>query len=157
MSGPLISLRELARRWDDRLLFGDHVQDLMLVVLDREDELTEERLMVFLPHRLVALREVVALLDLHALQGLDQLHRVFSAAEPGLLDAELQEIHRLEVRLDIAVRQRTGRIDLLEGDNGLVEELLMVRRVQRRGAHPPGNACSCPTPPTLPPRPPHRR
>src|SRR6266508_3645934 len=133
--GPPMSLRELACRRDDRLLLGNHVHDLVLVVLDREDELAEERLVVFLSQRLVALREVVALLDLHTLQGLDQLHRVFPAAETGLLDPELHEIHGLEVRLDIAVRQRTGRIDLLERGDGLIEELPMVWRVQRSVEH----------------------
>src|SRR5262245_33824359 len=129
--GPPVSSRELARRRDERLFLGDRFQELVLVVLDREDELAQERLMVFLPDRLVTLREVVTLLDVHALQGLDQIVRVLTAAEPGLLHAELQEVHRLEVRLDVAVRQRAGRIDLLELDHGLVEELLVVRRVQR--------------------------
>src|SRR2546428_2815800 len=156
MSGPLISLRELARRWDDRLLFGDHVQDLMRVVLDREDELTEERLMVFLPHRLVALREVVALLDLHALQGLDQLHRVFSAAEPGLLDAELQEIHRLEVRLDIAVRQRAGRIDLLRATTAWSKNFLWCG-VFSGGGRPRGRRVGAAASPALLPHPPRGR
>src|SRR5205809_6897334 len=75
--GPsAVTLGELARRWDDRFLFGDHLQDLVLVVLDREDELPEERLVVLLPQRLVALWEVVALFDLQAFEGLDQLQRV---------------------------------------------------------------------------------
>src|SRR6267143_1674024 len=133
--GPPMSLDELARRRDERPLLRHHVHDLVLVVLDREDELAEERLVVFLPQRLVALREVVALFDLHALERLDQLHRVFATAEPGPLDTELQEIHGLEVRLDVAVRQRAGRVDLLEGRDGLVEELFVVRRVQRRVQH----------------------
>src|SRR2546425_1137507 len=133
MRGPPMSLREFACRRDDRLFLGNHVHDLVLVVLDREKELAEERLVVFLSQRLVALREVVALLDLHALQGLDQLHRVFPAAETGLLDPELHEIHGLEVRLDVAVRQWAGRIDLFERGDGLIEELLVVRRVHRRG------------------------
>src|SRR2546421_953718 len=127
-----MSLNELAGRRDDRLLLGHHLHDLVLVVLDREDELAEERLMVFLPQSLVALREVIAFLDLHALEGLDQLHRVFPTTEPGPLDAELQEIHGLEVRLHVAIRQRARRIDLLESGDGLVEEFPVVRRVQRR-------------------------
>src|SRR6266850_3847990 len=60
--GPPMSLDELARRWEERLLPGHHLHDLVLVVLDREDEFAEERLMVFLPQGLVALREVVAFL-----------------------------------------------------------------------------------------------
>jgi len=55
-------LNELARRRDERLLLGNRLQELVLVVLDREDELAQERLMIFLPDRLVALREVVAFL-----------------------------------------------------------------------------------------------
>src|SRR3989442_2413880 len=152
--GPPISSNELARRRDDRFLFRDHIQELVLVVLDREDELAEERLVVFLPQRLVSLREVVALLDLHALQGLDELHRVFAAAEAGLLDPELEEIHGLEVRLDVAVRQRAGRIDLLEGGDGLVEEFLVMGRVQRRGPPPRGTPDAARTPPPSAPPPP---
>src|SRR5206468_4324844 len=79
-SGPPGPLGELARRWNQRLFLADRFQELVLVVLDREDELAQERLVVFLPDRLVALREVVALLDLHALQGLDQVVRVLAAA-----------------------------------------------------------------------------
>src|SRR5258705_12677102 len=124
-------LRELAGRRDERLLLGNRLQELVLVVLDREDELAQERLVIFLPDRLVALREVIAFLDVHAFQGLDQVHRVLAAAEPGLLHAELQEVHRLEGRLHVAVRQRAGRVELLELDDGLVEKLLLVRRVKR--------------------------
>src|SRR6266446_963530 len=137
MSGPPMSLssNEFARRRDDRLFLGDDLHDLVLVVLDREDELAQKRLMVFLPQRLVALWEVVALLDLHALERLDQLHRIFPAAEPRLLHAELQEIHGLEVRLDVAVRQRAGRIDLLQRDHRLVEEFLVIGRIEGRVEH----------------------
>src|SRR5215510_6720721 len=132
---PPVSSRELARRRDERLFLGDRFQELVLVVLDGEDELPDEGLMVFFPDRLVALREVVALLDVHPLQGLDQVHRVLAAPEAGFRHPELQEVHRLEVRLHVAVRQRAGRIDLLELDDGLIEELLVVWRVQRRVHH----------------------
>src|SRR5436190_2830026 len=100
-------LRERAGRRDDRLLPGDDVQQAVLAVLDVEDELAEERLVVFSAQELVALREVVPLLDLHALERLDELHRVLAAAEAGLLDAELQEVHGLEVRLHVPIRVRT--------------------------------------------------
>src|SRR5262249_52892702 len=72
-SEPPLTLRELAGRRDQRLFLGDGLQELVLVVLDREDELAQERLVIFLPDRLVALREVVALLHFHAFQGLDQV------------------------------------------------------------------------------------
>ena len=68
--------------------------------------------MVFLAEHLVALREVVAFLHLQAFERLDQLHRVLAALELRLLHAELEGVHRLEVRLHVAVGQRTGRIDL---------------------------------------------
>src|SRR5262249_4495070 len=132
---PPMPLAELAGGPDQRLFLSERFYELVLVVLDREDELAQERLVVFLPDRLVALREVVALLHFHAFQRLDQVVRVLAAAEAGLLHAELEEVHRLEVRLDVAVRQRAGRIDLLELDDGLVEELLVVGRVQRRVHH----------------------
>src|SRR5499427_2896597 len=130
---PPVSSRELARRRDERLFLGDRFQELVLVVLDREDELADEGLMVFLPDRLVALREVVALLDLHALQGLDQVHRVLAAAEAGLLDRELEEVHRLEVRLHVAVGVGARRVHLLQQDTRLLEKLLVRRRVERLG------------------------
>src|SRR5262249_39729660 len=101
IDGLRVTLRELARGRDERLLLWDHFQEFVLVVLDREDELAQEGLVVLLAERLVALREVVALLDFHPLEGLDELHRVLATAEPRLLDPELQEVHRLEVRLDI--------------------------------------------------------
>src|SRR5712664_5011998 len=130
-----VTLGELARRREVRLLLGDHFQDPVLVVLDREDELPEERLVVLLAEGLVALREVVPLLDLHALERLDQLHRVLAAAEGGPLDAELQKVRRLEVRLDVPVRQRARRVDLLQGRHRLVEELPVRGRVERRVQH----------------------
>src|SRR5439155_1098457 len=91
------SLRELAGRRKDGLLLRDRLEDPVLVVLDVEDELAEEGLVVLPPQRLVSLGEVVRLLDLHAFQGLDDLHRVFTAAEARLLGAELEEVDGLEV------------------------------------------------------------
>jgi len=44
----------------------------------------------------------------------------------------LEGIHGLEVRLDVAIGQRTGRIDLLEPSDGLFEKLLVRGCVQRR-------------------------
>src|SRR5262245_6735406 len=127
-----VTLRELACRGNQGLFLRDHLEELVLAILDREDELAQERLVVFLAERLVALGEVVALLDLHPFEGLDELHRVLAPAEARLLDSQFQEVHGLEVRLDVAVRQRAGRVDLLEGRDGLVEELLVVGRVERR-------------------------
>ncbi len=103
----------------------------MLAPLDLEDELAEEGLVVFLAQGLVALREVVARLDLEALQRLDQLRGVLAALEARLLHAELEEVHGLEVGLHVAVGQRAGRIDLLEARHRFVEELLVGRRVER--------------------------
>src|SRR2546428_12496392 len=65
--GPPISSNELARRRDVRFFFWDHIQELLFFILDREDELAEARLMVFLPQRLVSLWGVAALLYLHSL------------------------------------------------------------------------------------------
>jgi hypothetical protein len=59
-SEPPMALRELTGRRDERLLLRDRLQELVLVVLNREDELADEGLVVFLPDRLVALRKVVA-------------------------------------------------------------------------------------------------
>src|SRR6266545_903624 len=132
---PAVTLSELARGWEDRLLFRDRLDDVVLAVLDVEDELAQEGLVVFFPQGLVALREVVAFLHLEALEGLDELHRVLTASESTLLHADLERVHRLEVRLDIAIGQRARGIDLLERRHRLVEELLVRRRVQRRVEH----------------------
>jgi hypothetical protein len=61
--------------------FRDDLERLELTALHLEDELAQEGLVVLLAEQLVALREVVAFLHLQALEGLDQLHRVFLAAE----------------------------------------------------------------------------
>src|SRR5262245_40339876 len=102
----LITLGELAGGREDGLVLRDDVEQPVLVVFDVEDEFADEGLVVFLPERLVALGEVVALLDLHPFQRLDQLHRVLTPAEARLLHAELEEVDRLEVRLHVAVGQR---------------------------------------------------
>ena len=58
------------------------------------------------PSRIVAGREVVAQLHLQALERLDELHRVFAAAEFRLLHADFERVHCFKVRLNVAVRQR---------------------------------------------------
>src|SRR5262252_847843 len=90
-------LGELAGRRQDGLVLRDDLQESVLVVLDVEDELAEKGLVVLLPEGLVALGEVVTLLDLHSFEGLDELHGVITPAEAGLLHAELEEVHRFEV------------------------------------------------------------
>src|SRR5262249_47517467 len=83
----------------------------------------------------IPLREVVAFLDLHTLQRLNELHRILTPAKARLLYAELQEVHRLIIRLYIPVRQRATRVDLLEPRHSLVEELLVRGSVQRPVEH----------------------
>src|SRR6266446_1562998 len=122
---------ELASRREQRLLLLDRLHDPMLAALDLEEELAHERLVILLAEHLVALREVVAFLHLQAFERLDQLHGVLAAAEARFLHAELQGIHRLIVRLHVAVGQRTGGIDLLEADAGVFQEPLMCRRIER--------------------------
>src|SRR5262245_19652788 len=134
-AGPSHRLGELAGGRENGLVLRDYVEQSVFVVLDVEDEFADERLMVFLPERLVALGEVVALLDLHAFQRLDQLHRVLAPLEARLLHAELEEVDGLEVVLDVAVRQRARGVDLLQAHDGLVVELLVVGRVERRIHH----------------------
>jgi hypothetical protein len=63
-------------------------------------------LVVFGPQDLVALREVFTFLHLEALKGGNQLRRIRPALEPGLLDAELERVHGLIVRLHEAIGQR---------------------------------------------------
>src|SRR5215470_223648 len=73
-----VTLGELARRRDDRLVLGDHVHDLVLAPAQLEHELPREGLVVLPAEGLVALREVVALLHLEALERLDELHGVLA-------------------------------------------------------------------------------
>src|SRR3989442_10794971 len=127
-----VTLDELAGGRHDRLLFRDRLADVVLAVLYVEDELADERLVVLFPHGLVALWGVVAFLHLPALESFDELHRVLVASEAALLHADLERVHRLEVRLHVAIRQGARRVDLLERRHRLVEELLVRRRVQRR-------------------------
>src|SRR2546425_2721946 len=134
LRGP-VTLVELAGRWEGRRLLGDDFHDPVLAVTNLKDELTNEGLVVVLAERLVSLREVIALLDLQTLERLDELHRVLAPAETRLLHAELQEVHRLIVRLHVAVGQRAARVDLLEPRHGFVEELLVRGGVQRRLEH----------------------
>src|SRR4029453_9257521 len=98
----------------------------VLAALDLEEELAEEGLMVFLAQELVPLRKIVALLHLETLEGLDELHRVFLAAEARLLHADAERVHRLVVRLHVPVGQGTGGIDLLEALGGFLEEPLLM-------------------------------
>src|SRR5437879_6716114 len=130
-----VTLDELAGGRHDRLLFRDRLDDVVLAVLDVEDELADERLVVLFPHGLVALREVVAFLHLQALESFDELHRVLVASEAALLHADLERVHRLEVRLHVAIRQGARRGGVIERRHRLVEELLVCRRVQRRVEH----------------------
>src|SRR5438094_537845 len=78
---------------------------------------------------------VGVLLDLHALERLDELHRILTSTESRLLDAELEEVHRLEVGLHVAVGIGARGIHLLEQDLRFLEELLVVRRVERLGKY----------------------
>src|SRR5262245_44048489 len=133
--GGATPLRELARGREHRLLFRHRLQDVMLVVLDLEDELAQERLVVLPAERLVALRKVVGLLHLEAFERLDELRGVLATAEARLLHTELEEIDGLEVGLHVAIRQRSRRVDLLEPRDRVVEEALVGGGVERRLHH----------------------
>src|SRR5579883_1515806 len=123
--------RKFACGREQRLLLRDRLHDPMPAAPDLEDELAHERLMILLAEHLVALRKVVAFLHLEAFEGLDELHRVLAAAESRFLHAELQSIHRLIIRLHVAVGKRTGGVDFLEADAGLFQELPVRRRIER--------------------------
>src|SRR3972149_4604503 len=124
------TLGELAGGRNDRLLLRDDLQDLVVAAADLVEELAEERLVVLLAEELVALREVVALLHLEALERLDELHRVLAPAEARLLDPELEGVHAFVVRLDGAVGGRAARGDRLGPGHGGGEELLVGGGVQ---------------------------
>src|SRR3990172_7508692 len=125
-----VTLGELARGRHDRLFLRDDLQDLVVAAADLVQELAEERLVVILAEELVALGEVVALLHLEPLERPDELHRVLAPAEARLLHAELEGVHALVVRLDVAVGARPARIHGLEPGPRVVEEPLVGRGVQ---------------------------
>src|SRR5215470_1296288 len=102
LSGPVMLVEPASRR-EHRRLFGDNLHDPVLAVMDIKDELANESLVVVLAQCLVPLREVIALLDLQTLQCLNELHGVLAPAEARLLYAELQEVHRLVVRLHVPI------------------------------------------------------
>src|SRR5207247_3213162 len=81
------------------------------------------------------LREVGALLHLETFQRRDQLVAVFAALEARFLDPDLDGVHRLVIRLDIAVGERTAKPGLLEAVDRLVQEGMKMRRVERRVEH----------------------
>src|SRR5262245_2671429 len=124
------TLRELAGGGHHGLVLGHDLEDLVLVPAELEQELSREGLVILLAQGLVPLREVVALLHLEALEGLDELHRVPAVPEARLLHADLEHVDALEVRLHVAVRQRPGRVDRLQARGGVLEEALVGGRVQ---------------------------
>src|SRR3990172_5904261 len=115
-----VTLGVLAGGRHDRLFLRDDLQDLVLAAADLVEELADERLVILLAEDLVALREVAALLHPEALERADELHRVLASAEARLLDAELEGVHALEVRLDVAIGERPARIDRLQAGHGVV-------------------------------------
>src|SRR6185503_1377311 len=130
---PGHSLGELAGWREDRLFLLNGRQDLVLAAPDLADELAQEGLMIFLAERLVALREVVALLHLQPFERFDQLHRVLAATELALLHADLERVHSLVVRLCVAIGIRVAGVDLRQALLGFVEELVERRRIKRAG------------------------
>ena len=125
----------MAGRRNDGLVLRDHVLDRVGAALDLEDELPHEGLMVLGAQVLVALREVVAFLHVETFEGLDEVHRVLAALELRLLDAELEAVHRLEVRLDVAVGQRVVGRDRLQRRQRVLVEFLVVGRIERPLEH----------------------
>src|SRR5215204_4002142 len=94
---------EFAFRWEDGLLLRYDLEDLVLAAAHLVDELADEGLVVFLADRLIALREVLALLQLQPFERGDQLVGVGAALKLGFLHADLERVHRLEIGLHVAV------------------------------------------------------
>src|SRR5262249_33468876 len=117
---------EFAGRREESLVAGDRLDDAVLAVFDVEDDLQRKRLVIFLAEQLVSGREVVTQFHLQALKRLDELHRVFAAAEFRQFHADLERVHRLVVRLDVAIRQRPRWVDLRQPRFGFVEEFLVL-------------------------------
>src|SRR5215470_17885811 len=76
-----VTLGELAGWREHRLLARNRLEEAVLPVLDVEDELPDERLVVFLAKDTAALREVVTLLHLETFERLDELHAVVASLE----------------------------------------------------------------------------
>src|SRR5262245_10029180 len=96
--------RERAGWRDDRPLLWNRPEDPDLAIRHVADALADEGLVILLAQHLVALRAVVAFFHFESLERLDQLHRVFAAAELRFLHPELQGINGLVVRLHVTVR-----------------------------------------------------
>src|SRR5215831_12535251 len=86
---------KFAGRWKDGFFLRHHFEDSVLAVVDVVNELANEGLMVFLAQGLVALREIIALLHFQTFERRNQFWRVVAALKTGLLDAELERVHRL--------------------------------------------------------------
>src|SRR5262249_58173445 len=95
--------RHAAVRWLQRLLPWDPRADPMPAALNVENEFINEGLVVFPPKLLVALGEVVPRVHLEALQRFDEPRRVLASPETGFLNADLQEVYALVIRLDKAI------------------------------------------------------
>src|SRR6516164_9494078 len=122
---------EIASRREVCLVLRHRLEKMEVTASDFVQELAQERLMVGLAQRLVALWEIIAFLHFEAFERLDQLHGIVAAVEFRSHHRHLQSIHGLVVRLHVAIGQRSRRIDLGEPCFGVVEEPAMVRRVQR--------------------------
>src|SRR5262249_19415579 len=121
---------ELAGRREERLIAGHGLKDTVFPILDVENDLQGERLMVFLAEQFVSGWKVVAQFHLQTFKGLDELHRVLAPSEFRLLHADFKRVHRLIVRLHIAIRQRTGRIDFRQACLSLIKKPSVLWRVE---------------------------
>src|ERR1700731_4745421 len=98
---------EMAGWRHQRLVPLDGLLDMVGAILDDIDQLAHEHLMIVLAQHLVAGRKVRTCLHREAFERLDQLGRIGTALKARLLDAELQRVDCLEVRLNIPVGQRS--------------------------------------------------
>src|SRR6516162_4824647 len=123
-------LGELASGRNDCFFLCYDVQDAVLAILDVEYELAQERLVIFLSEHLVTLREIIALLHLQTLKGLDELHGVLAPLIARFFHADLQRVHRFVIGLRIAVGQRPSWVDLLQACDRIIKKLLVMGRVE---------------------------
>src|SRR5215475_10760096 len=91
----------------------DRGADPVAAFQDVENELSREGLVVFLTEFLVPLRKVVAGVNLEVLERLDELRGVLTTPEAGSLDADLEEVDALIIRLDKTIRHDAGGAESL--------------------------------------------
>src|SRR4029077_16579008 len=112
--------------WEVCLVLRYRLEKVEAAAFNLVQELAEERLVIGLAQRFVALREVVTFLHFEALERLDQLVGVVAAVELRRDHGDLYGVHGLVVRLHVAIGQWPRRVDLGQSCFGFIEEPVQI-------------------------------